>query len=51
MLGRAGQFDRRVENSFCCFDFPAPNRAFRRLENPLVDGSIPSLATISNFLI
>jgi len=39
------------ENSSCVFGFLAPNRALRCTENPRVDGSIPSLATISNPMI
>jgi hypothetical protein len=33
---------------FPVFGLLAPNRPLRRTENPRVDGSIPSLATISN---
>jgi hypothetical protein len=33
------------------FGLLAPNRALSWIENPRVDGSIPSLATISNVLI
>jgi hypothetical protein len=50
-LGRAGRFGRRVENSFRVFGFLAPNPALHCVENLRVDGSIPFLATISNFLI
>ncbi len=50
-FGRRGWFGRPVENPFPFFGFPEPNRALRGTENPRVDGSIPSLATISKFLI
>ena len=49
-LGRAGRFGRPRRNAFTVFDLLPPNLALRRLENPRVDGSIPSLATISMFL-
>ena len=47
-LGRRGRFGRPLKNAFRFFGFLAPSRALRRLENPRVDGSIPSLATTSN---
>jgi hypothetical protein len=46
-----GRFGRRREYSFHFFDFLAPDRALRCTENPRVDGSMPSLATISNSMI
>ena len=49
-LGRAGRFGRSRENSSPVFGLLAPNRALRCVENPRVDGSIPSLATTFNFL-
>ena len=45
------RFGRRSEKLFAVFDFLTPNRPLHRAENPRVDGSIPSLATIPNFLI
>jgi hypothetical protein len=50
-LGREGRFGPCTETSFRFFDFHAPNRALRATENPRVDGSIPSLAAISNSMI
>ena len=50
-LGRAGRFGRPGEIPSRFFDLLAPNRALRWIENPRVDGSIPSLATTSTFLI
>ena len=49
-VGR-GRFGRPAETPSRFFGLLAPNSAFRCLENPRVDGSIPSLATTSNFLI
>jgi len=45
------QFGRPVENPYRFFGFLTPNRAFDCIENPRVDGSIPSLATTSNSMI
>jgi len=39
------------ENSSLFFGLLVPNRALRATENPRVDGSIPSLATISNLSV
>ena len=50
-LGRGRRFGRPRENSFPVFGLLAPNRALRWIESLRVDGSIPSLATTSNFLI
>jgi len=50
-LGRRGGFGRPLENLSPVFSLLAPNRALRCTENPRVDGSIPSLATISKFMI
>ena len=41
----------RCQISFPVFGLLAPNSALRWIENPRVDGSIPSLATTFNFLI
>ena len=41
------RFGRPRRNSFPLFALLAPNRALRWIENPRVDGSIPSLATTS----
>ena len=46
-LGRRGRFGRSAGNAFPVFDFLAPNRALRRVENPRVAGSMrlgPSMA-------
>jgi len=45
------RFGRSRGNAFPIFGLLATNRPLRRTENPRVDGSIPSLVTISNFLI
>jgi hypothetical protein len=45
------RFGRRRDNAFRFFDLLAPSAALRATENPRVDGSIPSLATISNSMI
>ena len=45
-LGRRGRFGRRQKNALRFFDFLQPKQAVSCLENPRVDGSIPSLATI-----
>ena len=50
-LGRAGRFGRPAGNSCPVFGLLAPIGALRRTENPRVDGSIPSLATIFNLMI
>ena len=50
-LGRARAVRSARENLFAVFDLLAPNRGLRRTENPRVDGSIPSPATTSKFLI
>ncbi len=50
-LGRAGRFGQPGENSSPVFGLLTPNQALRATENPRVDGSIPSLATISNWCI
>ena len=46
-----GRFGRPTRNAFPLFRLLSPNRPLRRTENPRVDGSIPSLATISNSMI
>ena len=51
MLGRAGRFGRAGGNPSPVFGLLAPNSALRATENPRVDGSIPSLATIFNLMI
>ena len=48
-VGRGGSVGRR-RNPFPVFGLLAPSRALRRTENPRVGGSIPPLATTSNFL-
>jgi len=50
-FGRGGRFGRAAGNPFPVFGFLATPAALPCTENPRVDGSIPSLATTSNFLI
>ena len=49
-LGCEGRFGRPSGKPFPVFGLLAPNRALCWIENPRVDGSIPSLATTFNFL-
>jgi hypothetical protein len=48
-MGSVGaRFGRPLENAYA-FGFQQPKQVVTCTENPRVDGSIPSLTTISNF--
>jgi len=49
-LGRAGRFGRSAGKLFPVLGLATAKRVLRRTENPRVGGSMPPLATTSNFL-